>query len=96
MANRTVSPSTGGSRPAMKKMYDGRAALRPIPLIVDSSERRAIAAAAADSRPKLSVVNMPMNSRPPGAGVVFGTQVSSLARISTGIYSPSVGLELTI
>ena len=47
--NRTVSPSTQGVRPAMKKLFDGRnMATRPIPIISDVSEQRAIAAAAAD------------------------------------------------
>ncbi|AEL97913.2 capsid accessory protein [Mycobacterium phage Patience] len=78
MANRTVSPSTQGVRPAMRQMYNGRnVATRPIPLIVDTSEIRAIMAAAADARPKTSAVNFPQSGpRPAGAAVVFGTKVS--------------------
>lgn len=96
MANRTVSPNTGGVRPRMSRMYQGKGATRPIPIIVDTSERRAIAAAALDTKPKLSVVNMPMNQRPSGSSTIFGTQISSLARINAGIYSPVVGGDLTI
>ena len=60
MGNHTVSPSSDGVRPPMKAMYTGRGvATRPIPLIVDESEKRAINAAAADSAPKTSAVNMP-------------------------------------
>lgn len=76
--NRTVSPSTDGVRPRTQKMFDGRnMATRPIPLIVDESERRAIAAAAADSKPKIDAVNFPSTGpRPGGANAIFGTKVT--------------------
>lgn len=75
--NQMVSPSTQGVRPAMKKMFDGRnMATRPIPLIVDSSEVRAINAAAADQRPKTSAVQFNTNQRPVTAAAVFGTKVT--------------------
>ena len=97
MANRTVSPSTRGVRPAMKKMYDGRnVATRPIPIIVDTSDLRAIAAAAADSKPKLSVVNMPMNTRIAGNVAVFGTVVPGSTIVNGGVYNPAVGGQSTI
>lgn len=77
MGNYTVSPSSDGVRPAMKQMYNGRnVATRPIPLIVDSSEIRAINAAAADQEPKAYAVNMPSGPRPVGADQVFGTRVA--------------------
>lgn len=62
----------------MTKLYDGRnVATRPIPVIVDSSERRAIAAAAADQKPKTSAVQFPTTGpRPGGADAVFGTKVT--------------------
>lgn len=97
MAGRGVSPSTQGVRPRMSKMFDGKnVATRPIPIIVDSSERRAIAAAAADSKPLLEVVNMPSAPRVSGASVLFGTQVAGSTRIGGGIYSPAVGGSLTL
>jgi hypothetical protein len=75
--NRAVSPSSSGVRPRMSKMYDGKnTATRPIPIIVDESERRAIAAAAADSKPKTSAVNMPHGPRPGGGTAVFGEKVT--------------------
>ena len=96
MARRGVSPSTGGVRPKMSKMYDGKGATRPIPIIVDSSEARAIAAAAADSKPLVEVVNMPSAPRVTGATAVFGTQVTGATRVRGGVYNPAVGSESTI
>lgn len=97
MANRTVSPSTQGVRPAMKQMYRGKGATRPIPLIVDSSDIRAIAAAAADQRPKTSAVNFPQSGpRPGGIGVVFGTKVAGPGNVVSnraGIFAPLTGTQ---
>lgn len=97
--NRPLSPSMTGVRPRVSKMYDGRnVATRPIPVIVDVSEARAIAAAAADQRPKAAVVNMPSKPRPTGADTIFGTQVSSLANVTSvaGIYDPAGGIDHTV
>lgn len=98
MANRTVSPSSRGVRPAMKKMYDGKnVATRPIPLIVDVSELRAIAAAAADQRPKTSAVNFPQTGpRPSGANVVFGSKVGGPGNVinsRSGVFAPLTGTQ---
>lgn len=98
MANRTVSPSTQGVRPRMSKMYDGKnVATRPIPLIVDSSDIRAIRAAAADQRPKTSAVNFPQSGpRPAGASVVFGTRVSGPGNVinsRTAVFAPLTGTQ---
>ena len=100
MANRTVSPSTHGVRPAMHKMYDGRnVATRPIPVIVDESERRAIAAAAADARPKAESVNWPTSGPTQhikGAAGVFGTQIASPGNAingRSGVFNPATGTE---
>ena len=99
MRNRTVSPSTQGVRPNVKKMYDGRnVATRPIPLIVDESERRAIAAAASDQKPKTSAVNMPTTGpRPKGAAPVFGEKVTgapgNVINSRTGTFAPITGTE---
>ena len=97
--NRPVSPSMTGVQPRMSKMYDGKnVATRPIPVIVDISEARAIAAAAADQKPKGAVVNMPSKPRPSGADTIFGTQVGSLAGFvnGAGIYDPAVGIDHTV
>ena len=97
--NTTVSPSTQGVRPAMKKMYDGRnVATRPIPLIVDESERRAIAAAAADQKPKLSAVQFPtVGPRPGGADAIFGTKVTgapgNVINGRSATFNPLTGTE---
>lgn len=97
MARQTVSPSTTGVRPAMKKLYDGRnTATRPIPIIVDSSEARAIAAAAADQKPKVSVVNFPSAPLATKAVEVFGTVVPGSTPVRGGVYNPAVGADQTI
>jgi hypothetical protein len=83
----------------MKKMYDGRnVATRPIPIIVDSGERRAIAAAAADQKPKTSAVNFPTTGpRPGGADAVFGTKVTgapgNVINNRSGTFNPATGLQ---
>lgn len=94
--NSTVSPSTGGKRPAMKKMFDGRnMATRPIPVIVDQSEIRAINAAAADAKPKTSAVNFPQSgNRVSGADVVFGTKVAAPGNVAKGgTFAPLTGTQ---
>lgn len=94
--NNTRSPSTDGVRPRMAKMFDGRnTATRPIPVVVDQSELRAIAAAAADSKPKTSAVNFPQTGpRPAGTQPVFGTKVSSPGDIArSGVFSPITGTD---
>jgi hypothetical protein len=81
----------------MSKMYDGKnVATRPIPIIVDVSEMRAIAAAAADSQPKGAVVNMPSKPRPSGADTIFGTPVSRSATVAGAVYDPAVGIDHTM
>lgn len=96
MASRGVSPSSDGRRPTMRKMYDGKGATRPIPVIVDTSDLRAIAAAAADQRPKVGVVNMPMGQKNIGSPAIFGTKVNGSTRVSGGVYNPAVGGESII
>lgn len=94
---RTASPSTDGVKPRMMKMYDGRnVATRPIPIITDTSEQRAIAAAAADSQPKVRAVNMPSGPRPKGAEVVYGTSVASPGNVIQGrsaVWNPLIGTD---
>lgn len=92
--NRPVSPSVTGVRANMGKMYDGRnVATRPIPVIVDVSEARAIAAAAADTRPKGEVINMPSKPRPTAADTIFGTPVANIGNVRGGVYDPAVGID---
>jgi hypothetical protein len=97
MANRGRSPSTDGVRPRMQKMFDGRnMATRPIPINHDSADDRAIAAAAADSKPKTSAVQFP--SRGKGAkGVndaVFGKQVAAPGNVAKGApFDPLTGTQ---
>jgi hypothetical protein len=83
-------PANAGSvKPNMHKMYDGlNVATRPIPVIIDESDRRAILAAAADQRPKQDVVNMPSGPRPSGTDAVFGTAVGGAAKVRGGVYNP--------
>lgn len=96
MARQTVSPSTTGVRPRMSKTYDGKGATRPIPLIVDSSEARAIAAAAADSRPRSEVVNFPSAPLATKDVALFGTVVPGSTKVSGGVYNPAVGNDNTL
>ena len=97
MANRTVSPSTQGVRPRMAQMYRGKGATRPIPLIVDTSEIRAIRAAAGDQRPLGFAVKFPTSGpRPAGASVVFGSKISGPGNVINGrtaTFSPLTGLQ---
>ncbi len=92
-----ASPSTTGMPPRMQKMFDGRnMATRPIPIIVDASEARAIAAAAADQRPKGEVVNMPSKPRPTSSDTIFGVVVPRSSNLSHGVYDPSAGTDTTL
>ena len=93
MANYCVSPSTTGVRPNVQKMFDGRMATRPIPVVVDVSQARAIAAAAGDQQPLGAVVNMPSKPRPTAADTIFGTQVPRSAQVNGGVYDPSAGID---
>jgi hypothetical protein len=87
------SSNPGTVRPKMTKLYDGRnVATRPIPVITDYSDRLAIMAAAADSRPKAFAVNMPSAPHPVGTAVVFGTPVANAVRARGGIFNPAQGL----
>lgn len=92
--NRPLSPSMTGVRPLTQKMYDGKnVATRPIPIVVDVSEARAIAAAAADSAPKGAVVNMPSKPRPTAADTLFGSPVPRSATVNGAVYDPAVGID---
>ena len=92
-----ASPSTSGVRPNMSKMYDGRnVATRPIPIIHDTEDDRAIASAAIQMRPKTFAVNMPSGPRPSGANTIFGTPVSSPGNVidaRSGIFNPLTGTQ---
>jgi len=94
--NRPVSPNTTGVAPTLHKMFDGRMATRPIPVIVDTSELRAIAAAAGDQAPLGAVVNMPSKPRPTGTDTIFGSPVSRSASVRGGVYNPSAGVDKTL
>lgn len=92
--NRPISPSMTGVTPRMSAMYTGRnVAVRPIPVVIDVSEARAIASAAADQAPKGLVVNMPSKPRPTAADTIFGTSVPRSANVNGGVYDPMVGID---
>lgn len=79
----------------MKKMFDGRnMATRPIPINHDSADDRAIAAAAADQRPKTSAVQWKGS---PVTGVqeaVFGKQVAAPGNVARGAtFNPLTGTD---
>lgn len=98
MPKTPASPSLSGVRPQMTKLFDGRnIATRPIPVPVSTSTLRAIAAAAADQRPKAANVNMPSGPRPLQSAVeVFGSKVASPGDNggSTGaVFNPATGLD---
>lgn len=95
--NIPASPSMSGVRPMMNQMYTGRnVATRPIPIVVDVSELRAIAAAAADQAPKGAVVNLPSKPRPTAADTIFGVQVPRSAFVNGAVYDPSAGIDHTV
>lgn len=84
--NRAAQP--GSIKPRMTKLFDGRnMATRPIPVIHDTSDDRAIAASAADQRPKGENVNMPSGPRPK-AGKVLGKKISGGGKVRAGVYNP--------
>lgn len=95
--NRPISPSMTGVTPRTSAMYTGRnVATRPIPLVIDVSEARAIAAAAGDQKPLGEVVNMPSKPRPTAADTLFGTGVPRSATVNGGVYDPSAGISKTL
>lgn len=97
MAKKSRPAQPGSVRPNMHKMYDGQnVATRPIPVQVYESDRRAIAAAAGDQKPKAKAVNMPSGPRPSGTDAVFGSKVAGAAKVDGGTFNPAVGdLHLT-
>ena len=96
MAKRGV-PKKMGHRPRMTKLYDGRnVATRPIPLIEDTSDRRASEAAAADQQHKHKATKMPSGPRVGGVDAVFGKKVGSGPGSRGATFNPATGLEKTI
>lgn len=95
--NRGASPSTTGVRPRVQKMYDGRnTATRPIPIIHDSADDRAIAAAAADQKPKTSAVQWPMSSKGVKgvSDAVFGKTIAAPGNVAKGApFEPLTGTQ---
>lgn len=90
------SPSTDGHRPRMMKMFDGRnMATRPIPINHDTADDRAIAAAAADQKPKTSAVQWNGGPRPKGvADAVFGKKTSAPGNVAKGAkFDPLTGTQ---
>lgn len=77
----------GSHKPRMTKLFDGRnMATRPIPVIHDSSDDRAIRAAAADQKPLGEMVNMPSGPRPKSG--IFGKTTNAGAKVRGGKYNP--------
>jgi hypothetical protein len=62
-------------------------------LIIDSADRRAIMTAAADQRPKGSVVSFPTGPRPLGVDAVFGTKVGGATEFRGAVFNPAIGVE---
>lgn len=92
--NRPISPSMTGVQPRMNAMFTGRnMATRPIPVQIDVSEARAIAAAAGDQTPKGAVVNMPSKPRPTSADTIFGSPVARSATVNGAVFDPSAGID---
>lgn len=84
--NRAAQP--GRVKARVKKMFDGRnMATRPIPVIHDTSDDRAIAAAVYDTKPRGDLVNMPSGRRV-SAKPILGTQIGSKAKLRAGVYNP--------
>ena len=84
-------------KPHMKKFYDGRnVATRPIPLIVDSSELKAIRVAASEQKSVAKATKFPQGPRVGGVADVFGVKIGSAGTGSQGQFNPGSGLDSTI
>jgi hypothetical protein len=78
----------GKVTPRVKKMFTGRGKTRDIPVITDTSDLRAIKAAAADQKPKGQYVNMPSGPRPKGQGAL-GKKIGA-TKVRGGVYNHGV------
>lgn len=88
MASRSKPAQPGTVSPRMHKMFDGRnIATRPIPVIHDTSDDRAITSDAIQQAPRGEIMNFPQGPRPK-AGVVLGQKVRGGAKTKAGTYNP--------
>lgn len=84
----SMSALPGHVKPNMHKMYDGRnVATRPIPVILDSGDMRAIASAAIQQRPLGQVVNFPATRHIKVPGVL-GARAAGAESVNAGVYNP--------
>lgn len=76
-----------GVRPRITKMFTGKGKTRPIPRIVDSSDRLAARVVAAQQTPRTGPAEAAFGRHVPAAGVL-GTKVSGGGRANAGVYNP--------
>lgn len=74
-------------KPNMKKLFTGRGKTRPIPRVVDSSDRREIKRVSIAQTPRTSAVRGYDGPRA-SAPAVFGRKAGGSARTSAGTYNP--------
>lgn len=84
-----------GTNARVKKLYTGRGATRPIPVVEYPSERLTNRAAAADQRPKGKAKKMPQGPRVGGVQEVFGTKIAGPKGSGGSSFNPN-GLGDTI
>lgn len=78
-------PVGKGARPRMTKVFTGRGKTRPIPRVVDSSDRLAARKVQIEQTPRTSPVKA-LNPRYAPSGGVLGSRVRADRR--AGTYSP--------
>ena len=69
------------------KLFTGRGKTRPIPRVVDASDRLAARVTAAQQTPRSSPVQAALGPRV-DAGPVLGTRVSNGKGANAGVYNP--------
>lgn len=76
-----------GVRPRMTKLFTGRGKTRPIPRIVDSSDRLAARVVAVQQLPRTGPAEKAFGKHVNAAGVL-GTRVSGGGKANAGVYNP--------
>lgn len=75
-------------KPRMRKLFTGRGKTRPIPRILDASDRLAARIVGATQQPRTSATKAAFGPRVSGTSGVLGTKVGNNGAPAAGIYSP--------
>ena len=76
-------------KPRMRKLFTGRGKTRPIPRVVDTSDREAARIVGATQTPRTSATKAAFGPRVGGVSGVLGTRVGNNGAPSAGTYNPS-------